>query len=130
MAGLPATALLTASLDVPDSWLPAAATACWISILAAAACVHLPRGLNTIVVALLCLSGGVSTGAVAGALGGPLDLWTALPWTLVCLPGAALVARGRGVAIKVVLSWLAAAAVLSLGLNMAPTLGYEPDHMS
>lgn len=50
-------------------------------------------------------------------------------WILLGLPGAWLVARKRGIFVKVAGSWLAAAAILGLGLGTVATLGNEPDHM-
>ena len=102
--------------------------ACWLSVVVLAASVHLPRGLGVAPSVLIGVNSGLWTGLVAGGAGGVPTLLAALPWSLLCVPGWWLVARRWGVAIKVVLSWLAAAAVLSIGLGLTPTLGYEPDH--
>ena len=118
-----------ASLALGPAPIGAVLTACWIGVVGAALCVHLPARLGLAAVLALGLNAGVWGGLAVAAEGRPAVLVMTLPWTLLCLPGAVLVSRGRGVAVKVVLSWLAAAAVLSLGLNMTPTLGYEPDHM-
>ena len=129
LAVLLASVLATSWTGVGAGMLETALAGCWISILGAALCVHLPRPLGAVAVLTLCCVGGVWAGLVVAAAGRPTILAASLPWALLCLPGASLVARGGGVAVKVVLSWLAAVAVLSLGLGMTPTLGYEPDHM-
>ena len=105
-----------------------AARACWAGALATAACAHLPGRVLPRLSLLLCLIGGGLAGAAA-SVGTAYDIVAALPWALSALPGAWLTARGRGLVLKIVLSWLAAAAALSLGLLMTPTLGFEPDHM-
>ena len=53
----------------------------------------------------------------------------ALPWVLVTVPAAWLIAHGRGIAVKIVSSWLIAIALLSAALPLTPTPGYEPDHL-
>lgn len=123
------SALLATTLDLPTASAGPVLLGCWISVVAAAACVHLPRGLGTGVALVLAVNSGLWAGLTAGASGGLPTLAPALPWALLCLPGGWLVPRrGGAIAVKVVLSWLAAAAVLSIGLGMTPTLGYEPDH--
>lgn len=129
LALLLGTAVLVSTVEVDPAAGELAVSGCWVAVLGAAVCVHLPRGLMVPVALALCLSGGTLSGlAVAGA-GRPADLLGALPWALASLPGAWLVAQGKGLVLKVVLSWFAAAAALSLGLLMTPTLGFEPDHM-
>lgn len=129
LAALAGTAVLSSAVKADAALGELAVSACWAAVLGAAACVHLPRRPRVPVALALCVSGGTLCGlAVAGA-GRPADLWGALPWALASLPGAWLVARGKGLILKVVLSWFAAAAALSLGLLMTPTLGFEPDHM-
>lgn len=128
-AALLASALVAALAPLGSAFPESApAAGCWLSIIAAAACVHFPDRLRSGAILAVCLVGGFWAGLVAAALGSAA-LLTATPWALLAVPGYILVRRGQGVAVKVMLSWLAAAAVLSLGLNMAPTLGYEPDHM-
>lgn len=104
------------------------AVGCWIGVLAAAACLYLPRPIGARIARPLCASGGLWAGATIAGTGEPIGLAMSLPWVLLCVPGTWLVERGHGVVVKVVGSWLAAAAVLSLGLHSVPTLGFEPDH--
>lgn len=101
---------------------------CWIGVIAAAACIYLPRPVGLRLALPLCINGSLWAGLTIAGAGEPIRLATSLPWVLLCVPGAWLVERGHGIVVKVGGSWLAAAAVLSLGLNMVPTLGYEPDH--
>jgi hypothetical protein len=101
----------------------------WVLVLVSALCVHLPRRLGVAAALPLGLVGGGLAGSITGGGGEWKALAQALPWTLLAIPGAWLVARRRGLIVKIVLSWLGAAAALSLGLNMTPTLGFEPDHM-
>lgn len=126
LAVLAAASLLAAVAPVEGG--EAAVSACWGAVLAAAVFVHLPRKGAAAIIGL-CLVGGALAGLACGAEGRPQHLLAALPWALTAVPGAWLVATGRGLALKVGLSWLAAAAALSLGLHMTPTLGFEPDHM-
>lgn len=128
VGALLATAAAVVWLKLPETFSGPALLGCWISIVAAALAVHLPRGLGPSLCVALGMNAGVWAGLVAGASGGLGTLAPALPLALLCLPGGWLVARRWGIAVKVVLSWLAAAAVLSIGLGMTPTLGYEPDH--
>lgn len=101
---------------------------CWISIVVTIMGVYLPRPPGLAITLPLSVNAGVWAGLTVAASGAPFDIVPALGWALLCVPGAWLVGRGRGIALKVAGSWLAAAAVLSLGLGMVPTLGYEPDH--
>jgi hypothetical protein len=128
VAALLASALAAALPELPAAFAAPALVGCWFSVIAAAAAVHLRRGSGSGPALALAVNCGLWAGLVSGAEGGLSTLAPALPLALLCLPGGWLVARGRGIAVKVVLSWLAAAAVLSIGLGMAPTLGYEPDH--
>ncbi len=76
---------------------------------------------------------GINAGGWAGATvaiaGTSLDVAKAAPWLALVAPGAWLVATRRGVAVKVVSSWLIAIAVLAAVLPIVPTPGYAPDHM-
>lgn len=127
--GLVAAAGIAAALPLGPAAGGPALLGCWIGVIAAAASVHLRRGLGARSALALGLNSGLWAGLVVAAAGRPVELLFALPWALACFPGAWLAARGWGVAVKVAASWLAAAAVLNLGLSMIPTLGYEPDHM-
>lgn len=105
-----------------------ALTGCWIAVLAAAASLYFSRPIGLRVALPLCAFGGLLAGLTIVGTGESIRLATSLPWVLSSVPSAWLVGRGHGIIVKVGGSWLAAAAVLSLGLNMVPTLGYEPDH--
>ena len=117
-------------LRVATSWEDPIFLGCWISVAIAAASVHIPGGVRSFWVVILALNSGVWAGAVVAAAGKALDLAIAAPIVLLCIPGAWLVATGRGIAVKVAASWLIAIGVLALSLQLAPTTpGYEPDHM-
>lgn len=110
------------------SLIETAVIGCWIGVVANVACMMVPRFAQRRLVLPLCVNAGLWAGLAAAASGSPADLIPAIAWMLLCVPGGWLVARGGGIALKIAGSWLAAAAILSLGLNMTPTLGYEPDH--
>lgn len=101
---------------------------CWIGIIAAAACMYLPRPIGLRLALPLCVNGSLWAGLTIAGTGEPMRLAASLPWVLLCVPATWLVEQGYGVVVRVGGSWLAAASALSLGLNMVPTLGYEPDH--
>lgn len=126
-AAISATIMLQAPIDVTRAEV--VYFACWGSVIFAAASVHLPAGLpsrGAITLALVC---GSAAGAVIGLVGNPADLVIALTAAIVIFPASWLVASGRGIAVKVVTSWLIAIAVLSAALPLTPTPGYAPDHM-
>jgi hypothetical protein len=130
LAALAATALVVGSIKIGPQWRDDVFLGCWISVIAAAASVHLPRGPGPRLALLLAFNTGFWGGAVISAAGGPLDFFEALPWALLCLPGRWLVATRRSIAIKVLSSWLIAVALLALTLQITtPTPGYAPDHM-
>jgi hypothetical protein len=113
----------------PLAWRDPAFIGCWATIVVTALCVHLPKGVGPRLALLLGANTGLWTGAVIAVAGVRRDLLESLPLALLCLPGGWLVATGRGIAIKVVASWLIAVALLSAGLTLVPTPGYVPDHM-
>lgn len=101
--------------------------ACWISVIATAASVHLPAGVGRPLALVLAANAGVWSGAVVG-----LDrtgLLAAMPFALISLPSAWLVANRKQIAVKVVASWLVAVAVLAAGLPILSTPASAPDHM-
>ena len=120
---------LAALLTLAPRWEEAVFLACWAGVILAAASVHLPRGLTTRLALGLALAIAVLAGAVTAAAGSLPALLMALPWVLVTVPAAWLIAHGRGVAVKIVSSWLIAIALLSAALPLTPTPGYEPDHL-
>ena len=130
LAALVAPAVLVAFLPIEPGWKEVAFMGCWISVIVAALSVHLPHGLGRWPALILALNTGVWAGAVIAVAGAPLDLAKSLPWVLLCLPGAWLVASGRPIFLKVAASWLIAVAILVASLPViTPTPGYVPDHM-
>jgi hypothetical protein len=117
-------------LRVATSWEDPIFLGCWIGVALAAASVHIPGGVRPAWALILALNTGLWAGAVIAAAGHPIDLAISAPAALLCVPGAWLVATGRGIAVKVAASWLIAVGVLALCLQLAPTTpGYKPDHM-
>lgn len=134
LLALIAAAAVVVWRGIAPAWQDTAFAGCWISVILAAASVHLPSGLHPraalVLPLILALNAGIWAGAVISVAGAPLDLVKSLPWALLCLPGAWLVGSGRRIAVKVVASWLIAVAVLAASLPLTtPTPGYMPDHM-
>lgn len=102
---------------------------CWLSIMAAAACVHLPGGLGRWPAFGLAINCGIWAGLVSHVSDGVTALAYALPAVLVVVPARIMVARKWGIAVKVAASWLIAIAALEVVLIFVPTPGYKPDHM-
>ena len=120
---------LVAQLPLPPAWVEGIFLGCWVSTVAAAALVHFPRRLTGRRPLLIGMNGGAWAGATVAIAGTTLDLARAAPWLALVVPGAWLVATRRGIAVKVVSSWLIAIAVLAAVLPIVPTPGYAPDHM-
>ena len=120
---------LAALVSLGLQWEEAVFLACWAGVILAAASVHLPQGLNTGAAIALALVIAVLAGAVTAVAGSVPALVMALPWVLVTIPAAWLVAHGRGIAVKIVSSWLIAIALLSAALPLAPIPGYQADHL-
>ena len=129
LLGLVLAATTATFVPPPLAWRDPAFAGCWASVVVTALCVHLPRGAGPRLAVVLGLNAGLWSGAVIAVAGERLDLVKALPWALLCAPGAWLVASRRGIAIKVAASWLIAVAVLAASLMLVPTPGYVPDHM-
>ena len=122
-------ALAGSEITLPVPWLEGIFLFCWVTVIVAAACVHLPGGISRSVAFGLGLLTGAAAGAVTGIAGRAPDVALASPALLLVLPAAWLVASGRQIAIKVVASWLIAIALLAAALPLTPTPGYVPDHM-
>ena len=118
-----------AQLPLPPAWVEAVFLGCWVSTIVTAAMVHLPRALGGWRPPMLAANAGAWAGATIAIAGTTVDLVAAAPWLALVVPGGWLVATQRGVAIKVVSSWLIAIAVLAAVLPIVPTPGYAPDHM-
>jgi len=123
-------ALAVAFAPIPTAWTDGVFLGCWLSVIAAAASVNLPRGVGRGVALGLAVNGGLWSGAVITVAGSRLDLARALPWVLLCWPAAWLVGRRWQLAVKVAAGWLIAVALLSGSLQLlVPTPGYKADHM-
>lgn len=117
-------------LKPPAAWTDAVFMACWVSVVLAAASVHLPGGVGRRLGLVLSINTGLWSGLVVAVAGTRTDLLKSLPWALLCLPSAWMVARRWGIVVKVVSSWLIAIALLAAFLPVTtPTPGYAPDHM-
>ena len=130
LAVLAATAAALTFAPVPLAWREGVFLGCWMSAIASAATVHLPKGLGPRAALALSINAGFWSGAVIALAGSQLDLLKALPCAFVLLPAAWLVSRRAPIAVKVVASWLIAVAILAATLQFLPvTPGYMPDHM-
>ena len=122
-------AVASSFLQFAPSWQDSVFLGCWASVVLAAASVHLPKGLGSRWALCLAVNTGFWAGAVIAAAGAKLDLLKSLPVVLVVLPAGWLVTTRRGIAVKVVASWLIAISILAAALPLTPTPGYKPDHM-
>jgi hypothetical protein len=111
------------------AWREAFLLGCWFSLLLAAVAVHLPQGIGVRLAILLAANSGFWAGGVINLTAQPIHLLVALPWALLCFPAGWITSKRRGVVLKVVISWLAAVALLAAALPTISTPGYEPDHM-
>jgi hypothetical protein len=102
----------------------------WISVIATSAAALPTRLPSPWIAFALAANAGFWAGASIVAAGDPMN---ALPVAavLLAMPLAAwLSARGGGVGLKVVASWLIAIAVLATALQLGPVSpGYLPDHL-
>ena len=127
---LGATVAALAFVPVPRTWLEGVFLACWTSVAATAAVVHLSRSLSLYGALTLSLNAGVWSSAVVALSGSRLDLLKALPCVLILLPASWAVTRRTSIPVKVVSSWVIAVAALAAALQFLPvTPGYQPDHM-
>ena len=130
LATLVAVAVAVGFINSGPQWQDDVFMGCWISLVVAAASVHLPNGLGPRLALILAINTGLWGGAVISVSGSNLDFLKSLPIALLCLPGGWLVATRRQIAIKVLTSWLIAVALLAGTLQITtPTPGYVPDHM-
>jgi hypothetical protein len=119
-----------AFVRLPQTWLEGVFFSCWVSVIAAAASVHLRGGLKAWAAVALSLNTAVWASAVVSLSGSQLDLLKALPCVLIFLPASWVVGRYASIPVKVVSSWVIAVAVLAVTLQMLPvTPGYRPDHL-
>ena len=117
-------------LPVPRGWLEGGYLACWVSVIATAASVHLAHGLSTRAAIVLSVNAGIWANAATCLSGSPLALAEALPWVLTLWPASWLMSRYGAIPVKVASSWLVAIAALAAVLQFLPvTPGYLPDHL-
>lgn len=110
---------------VPETF---AFTMICLGVIALAASVHIPAAQRSWLYFVLAAYAGLSAGMVTHVSDDTEGL-LALALVLLFIPGRLIVARGLGIGIKVVCSWLIAIAALEIGLLFVPTPGYVPDHM-
>jgi hypothetical protein len=129
--GLFATlAIGVGTLPWPRAGLEAAFLAAWVSLVATAGSVHLPRRLQGALALPLAANAGVWAGGVIALAGAPGDFFVALPCALLALPAARLAQTRAAITLNVVASWLIAVAGLAALLPFLPvTPGYLPDHL-
>ena len=119
-----------AFVPVPSNWLEGVYLACWISVIATAACVYFVRGPGLRLTLALSLNAGVWASAVVCLSGSRSDLLKALPSVLILFPVSWVVGRRGSIPVKVVSSWIIAVAALAAALQLLPvTPGYLPDHL-
>lgn len=123
------SAAFASSIAVEGHAVEVAFIGCWVSVIALAAAVHLPRGVPLWLALAAAVDAGIWSGAVISGEGTRLDLLRALPAVLVILIGRWCVGRGWPIPVKIVSSWLIAVALLAALLPTAATPGYAPDHM-
>lgn len=122
-------AFAVAQMPLPRGSIEIVFIGCWASLVATAVTVHFGRRLTGYRPVMLAVNAGAWAGATVAVAGTTLDLAVASPWLALAVPGAWLAAPGRGVAVKVVSSWLIAIALLAAVLPLVPTPGYAPDHL-
>lgn len=129
--GLYAVIAVALSFARPDyGWREGLFVACWVSVVLTSATVYLPaRLLRPWAFLALAAHAGLWTGLLVALGDSRFELLKSLPLALLCLPACWLVSTGKGIAVKVVASWLIAIAVLAVALSTVPTPGYAKDHM-
>lgn len=130
LALLAMCAALGFAARVPSTLSGAVFLASWISVIACAAAVHLPRGVPATAAALLSVDAGLCAGMLIALEGRAFDLPLALCGSLALVPATLAVRRRLAIAARVASSWLIAIAVLAAALPYLPvTPGYLPDHL-
>jgi len=129
VAGMTATAGVIAMVAFPQSLATAVFAGIWATIIAAAAQTYFSPKVAQRWALPLAVVAGVGVGSLASLSGRKSDLFFALPISLLFVPGRWIVARGYGLMIKIVASWMIAIAMLSAFVSLTPTPGYQPDHM-
>lgn len=129
LASLLASAVIVSLIPLPPLLLDPAFVGVWLSIIATAALVYVPRLPPERWAIPIAINAGVWAGALASLSDRQAGLLIALPVVLIFLPGRWIVDRGHAIAIKVAASWMIAIAALALFVSLTPTPGYKPDHM-
>lgn len=129
IAALALSALLVSVMPIPPSATDFIFIGLWASIIATAATCYLKRILSNRWIIVVAINNGVWAGALAATSGMHGGLALAIPIALIALPGQWIAARGFGIALKVVASWVIAIASLAIFVSLTPTPGYKPDHM-
>ncbi|MEO6359189.1 MAG: hypothetical protein ABIO43_01270 [Sphingomicrobium sp.] len=114
---------------VPTAWIEVIFVGCWLSVIACALLLIRPQHLPPALYFVAAANAGLWAGAVTSVAGHGWDLAIALPCVLLFVPGRWIVARGWGIGLKVLASWLTAVAILATMVSLTPTPGYESDHM-
>jgi hypothetical protein len=125
-----ATTAAFSLLPLPRVWIEGIFLGCWISVIATAASVHIPRGIGRFAALAISINAGVWGSAVVSLSGTPRDLALALSCVFILFPASWVIGRYGSIPIKVASSWIVAVAVLAGTLQLLPvTPGYLPDHM-
>lgn len=129
VAGFALAALLVAFAPVPQGAAKAIYLGFWLSAIAAASLVLLPRAAGARVALIAAINSGAWAGALTALGGSRAALVFAVPLTLIFLPARRFACGGRDIVLKVLSSWLIAISALAAFVSLVPTPGYEPDHM-
>lgn len=113
----------------PTAWIEPIFVGCWLSVIVTAGLVHRPLKVPPAMFLVAAANVGLWAGLVTSVAGKGRDLVIALPCVLLLLVGRPIVARGWGISVKVVASWLTAVAILATMVSLTPTPGYVQDHM-
>lgn len=124
-----ASALPASAFAYPPAWQAPILVACWVVTLLFIAGVLVARPLPFPLALALAAAAGLLTGLLTGEAGRPEVLAAALPCLLVRVPAAVLLARRRGIVLKVLASWLGAVAILSAELTLATGASVGADHL-
>ena len=129
LAAIALSALAVSLLEFPPEASKIVFAGLFVSTIATAVMVYLPRSWPRYWAIPIALNAGGWAGALASLSGMHSGLWLALPLCLLCVPGRLIEQRGLGIAVKVAASWMIAISSLSLFVSLMPHPGYVPDHM-
>ncbi len=129
LASFAISALLAMLLSLPERASGVVFAAFWLSTIAAACLVLVPRSISPSVAIVVAINGGAWSGALTTTTGARSTLAFALPFILFFVPGRWFKCGGREIVLKVLASWLIAVSALAALVSLVPTPGYEPDHM-